>query len=195
LAIAACPLNREKDVAQFQQFAKDVEVNGQTVLAVVMGMHPFENKALKILAENGIDNPAPDKWYSQQSWLNAFQNIAGEIGSYALYCIGTKIPETAQFPADIDSLTKALAAVDIAYHMNHRGGDIGHYHFHQPLDGPMSFTCTNPYPCEFDRGIIEGIARRFAPDGHHITIKHDEGGPCRDRGEGSCTYHIEISTI
>lgn len=182
-------------MTQFQPFAKDVEVNGQTVLAVVKGMHPFEDKALAILAENGIHTPQAGQWYSQLSWLNAFKKIAEEIGPYALYCIGTKIPETAQFPDDIDSLAKALESIDVAYHMNHRGGDIGHYHFHQPPDGPMSFTCINPYPCEFDRGIIEGIARQFTPAGLHITVKHADEAPCRDKGADSCTYHIELSTI
>lgn len=180
-------------MAQFQAFAAGVEVNGQTVLSVVKGMEHSQQKALEILEENGIINPQPDQWYSQQSWLNAFKRISEEIGPYALYCIGGKIPENAKFPKDIDSLEKALASIDIAYHMNHRGGEIGSYRFHQGPENSMHFTCENPYPCEFDRGIIEGIARRFAPQGHLVTVKHDNAAPCRDNGADACTYRIEIS--
>ncbi|MBI5590855.1 MAG: hypothetical protein HY881_10270 [Deltaproteobacteria bacterium] len=180
-------------MAQFQAFANAIEVNGQTVLSIVKGMEHFEKNALKILAENGIQNPRPGKWYCQQSWLNAFKKISEEVGPYALYCIGTKIPENAQFPPGIDSLEKALESIDTAYHMNHRGGEIGNYNFQKSPDGSLHFTCNNPYPCEFDRGIIEGIARKFIDERHHLMVRHDDAVPCRDRSGDSCTYHIEIS--
>lgn len=180
-------------MAQFQAFANGVEVNGQTVLTIVKGMEHFEKKALQILADNGIENPRSGEWYCQQSWLDAFKQISETIGPYALYCIGTKIPENAQFPPDIDSFEKALEAIDIAYHMNHRGGEIGNYNFHKSPDGSLHFTCNNPYPCEFDRGIIERMAKKFTNDRRHIVVKHDDSVPCRDKGADSCTYHIEIS--
>ena len=180
-------------MAQFQAFAKGVEVNGQTVLAVVAGMERFEKKALQILEENGIKDPKSGAWYCQQSWLNVFKKISEDVGPYTLYCIGLKIPENAQFPPDIDSLEKALESIDVAYHMNHRGGEIGTYKFHKSSDGSMYFTCNNPYPCEFDRGIIEGIAKRFILEEDYLTVKHDDSAPCRDKNGNSCTYHIEIS--
>lgn len=178
-------------MAQFQVFENGVEVNGQTVLALVEGMESDKTMALQILQENGITNPKQGEWYSQQSWLNAFKKISEDVGPYALYCIGTKIPENAQFPPEIISLETALDSIDTAYHMNHRGGEIGNYNVHKIPDGSFHFTCNNPYPCEFDRGIIEGIARRFTPEGDHITVNHDDSAPCRDKGDDSCTYHIE----
>lgn len=160
-------------MAQFQAFESGVEVNGQTVLAVVEGMASSKVKALRILKEYGISNPKPEEWYSQQSWLNAFKKIAEDVGPYTLYCIGAKIPENAQFPPDINSLEKALESIDTAYHINHRGGEIGNYNFYKSPDGFLHLTCINPYPCEFDRGIIEGIARKFVAEGHHLIVKHD----------------------
>ena len=182
-------------MAQFEAFDKAVEVNGQTVLSVVEGMEHFKDKAIKILAQNGIHNPKAGEWYCQQSWLDAFKDIAENIGPHALYSIGVKIPENAQFPPDIDSLEKALESIDIAYHMNHRGGEIGSYRFDKSPEDTLRLVCNNPYPCEFDRGIIEGIARRFVPGGHHLVVKHDDTSSCRDKGDESCTYYLEISKV
>jgi hypothetical protein len=49
-----------------------VEVNGQTVLAVVDGSF-IKDKAIQILEDNGITNIQKDGWYSQQAWLNALR--------------------------------------------------------------------------------------------------------------------------
>lgn len=181
-----------KNMAQFQSFTNNVTVNGQTVLAVVEGMEHSREKAQQILTKHGIANPHKEEWYPQQSWLNSFKEIAENIGTYALYCIGVKIPDNAQFPPDIDSLEKALKSIDVAYHMNHRGGEIGDYKFLKDADGSLHFICNNPYPCEFDRGIIEGVARKYTTPGQHILVKHDDTAPCRDKGADSCTYHIDI---
>ena len=181
-------------MAQFIAFVDGVEVNGQTVLSVIEGMETSREKAIQILSKHGISNPQKEEWYPQQSWLNAFKEIADKIGLYALYCIGVKIPENAKFPDDIDSLEKALKSIDIAYHMNHRGGEIGNYNFIQSEDGSIHIVCNNPYPCEFDRGIIEGIARKYITAEQLLFVKHDDVAPCRDKGDDSCTYHIEINS-
>lgn len=110
-----------------------------------------------------------------------------------MYCIGAKIPETAQFAAEIASLHKALESINIANQMNHHGGEIGSYDFQRGPDNSMLCTCANPYPCEFDRGIIEGLARKFCPAGQRLTVRHDHAAPCRAQGADSCTYLIELT--
>lgn len=177
-------------MAQFKAFAPGVEVNGQTVSSIIGGMGIFEESALKILAENGIPEPQPDQWYSQQAWLDAFKTIAETIGPATLRQIGIKIPERAKWPSNIDSIEHALASIDVAYHMNHRGGEIGHYDF-RPM-GPRSaeIVCSNPYPCEFDRGLIQAVARKFAPAGVIVIVDHDNSQSCRNNGAHACTYLI-----
>lgn len=179
-------------MAQFQSFADGVTVNGQTVISVIEGMKHSREKAIQILGNHGITNPQKEEWYPQQSWLNSFKEIAESIGTYALYCIGVTIPDNAQFPPAIDSLEKALASIDIAYHLNHRGGEIGYYKFLKDVDGSLHFICNNPYPCEFDRGIIEGVARKYITAEQLVLVKHDDTAPCRDKDADSCTYHLEI---
>ena len=178
-------------MAQFKAFAPNVEVNGATVNSVVDGMGAFKARALQILSECGISEPQVGKWYSQTSWLNAFKKIAESIGSNTLYTIGMKIPENASFPPEINSIEKALASLDVAYHMNHRGGFIGTYKYQKTGEKAGVMVCTNPYPDDFDRGIVEAIARKFKPrDSAIVKVVHDDTAPCRKKGADSCTYKI-----
>ena len=179
-----------RSLAEFRVLDANVEVNGETVHCVIDGMGAFKATAFKILAKAGIEEPQPGGWYSQQALLNALGVISEKLGGDALYNIGLKIPDTAQFPADIDSLDKALNSLDTAYHMNHRNGEIGHYSIASVADDSFEMMCENPYPCDFDRGILAALCRRFRPKGSdtHATIIHDDSKPCRKKGADSCTY-------
>ncbi len=178
-------------MAQFKAFAPGVSVNGETVLSVVAGMGGFKAQALKILAKNGIEDPQPGKWYSQQAWLDSFKDISESIGAKILFEIGKKIPENAQWPPEIDSIEKALPSIDLAYRMNHKDGEIGHYNFKHKDEKSGIMVCHNPYPCEFDRGILISVARKFKPaSSPFVTVKHDDTAPCRTKGADSCTYLI-----
>ena len=191
---------------QFKAFNPEMEVNGQTVLSIVDGLGIHKKQAYEILSKNGIDDPQPDKWYSQQSWLDSFYEIAVKMGSEALFQIGRQIPEDADWPSQIKTIEDALASIDTAYHMNHRlKGEvlfsprtgimkegIGHYFFEKTGARSAKMVCLNPYPCAFDRGIIEATASKFKPeDSDFIGVEHDDARPCRNKGEESCTYIIK----
>jgi hypothetical protein len=74
--------------------------------------------------------------------------------------------------------------------MNHRGGEIGRYGFTKTAERKGVMDCRNPYPCDFDQGILEAIVRRFMPAGSVPTIRHDASKPCRAKQGDSCTYQI-----
>lgn len=180
-------------MAQFVSFADGVEVNGQTVLAIVNALEAGRATRFKILQKHGINDPNPNGWYSQQAWLNAFREISEALGVHTLFAIGEAIPENAIFPPEIDNLQKALSSIDVAYHLNHRGGEIGHYTL-------MDFNsekriaimvCNNPYPSEFDRGIISTMVRKFVPSTSYIyDVQLDPFKETRLKGADSCTYII-----
>ena len=181
-------------MAEFKAFSSDVEVNGETVLSVVNAMTGFEEYALNILAENGIKNPEPGKWYKQQNWLDAFKQISLKVGEKTLFNIGKAIPDNAQFPPEIDNIEKALSSIDVAYHMNHRGGEIGYYKLLEFYPGKKQATmeCKNPYPSHFDKGIIISMARKFKPEeSTSVDVVLDESKPTRMKGSDSCTYIIK----
>lgn len=175
----------------FKAASPTVEVNGETVYSIIDGMGAFKSKAIKILSENGINDPKPGNWYNQQAWLNAFKAIAEQIGSSTLNAIGQKIPENAKFPPEINDIHKGLAAIDIAYHMNHRNGNIGNYKYDKINDKSVKITCTNPYPDEFDKGIIVAMTRRFKPAGvTNVNVKIDESQPTRTKGADSTIFLV-----
>jgi hypothetical protein len=175
-------------MAQFIAFAPDVEVNGTTVLSIMAGMG---ESARPILAAHGFEDVQLDQWYSQQAWLDTFKEIAQLPTKMCdLVSIGMEIPQNAIFPPGIDSIESALMSIDVAYHMNHRGGEIGNYHASVVSDHQVDLVCRNPYPCDFDYGIIYGMSRRFCPKNMHAWVYHDNEAPCRQKGADSCTYHV-----
>src|ERR1700722_18476626 len=91
---------------QYVPFEQGIEVNGQTVAAVVQGFALFKKIPSDILLELGIGRRGadglvelrPDEWVAQETWLKGFETIGNAVGSGALYGIGLKIPECAVFP-------------------------------------------------------------------------------------------------
>ncbi len=73
--------------------------------------------------------------------------------------------------------------------MNHRGGEIGHYRCEPAGPTAARILCDNPYPCEFDRGIIQAMARRFA-GGRSVSVRHDESHTCRNQDSESCAHVV-----
>jgi hypothetical protein len=177
-------------MAQFKSFEAGVEVCGAAVLSIVEGMDLSRTMARRVLSAHGIVDPTRESWHPQQAWLDAFREIAGSVGPATLRRIGTKIPETALWPPSIRTIEDALSSIDIAYHMNHRGGEVGHYAFTKSASTTGSMVCGNPYPCEFDHGIVEATAAKFAPPRLVVAVRHDDALPCRSRGGDSCTYHV-----
>ncbi|AYB34585.1 hypothetical protein [Chryseolinea soli] len=180
-------------MAQFIPFDSKVQVNGQTILSVVNALHSGQETRRIILEKNGIKDPKPGAWFPQSAWLKAFEEISKTIGSYTLFSIGKAIPEHATFPPEIDSLEKALSSIHVAYQMNHRGGEIGYYKLVW-FDGPARkamMECKNPYPSEFDRGIITTMLRRFKPrDSFKYDVSLNLAFPTRLKGNDSCMFNI-----
>ncbi len=190
-------------MAQFECFAEGIEVNGQTIWSVIRGAGVFQNTARKFLAENGLPDvkDSGDAWYPQQAWLDTFRALKEAVGPKTLFLIGKKIPESAEFPPEIQTIQAALGSIDVAFHMNHRrdgkvlfdpatgtmGEGIGHYQVVEMNDRSATLRGHNSYPCAFDRGIVTAMAERFATA---PTVEHDDGAPCREKGDDSCTYHV-----
>jgi hypothetical protein len=194
---------------EFKPFEPGIEVNGQTVYTIVDGFGLFKRVASRVLESEGIGRMKSDGdlvidrdgWYSQEKWLRAFARIAAEAGSGALFAIGRQIPENAAFPPGVVDIHSALQAINVGYHMNHRKhgaimfnpqtgellAGIGYYGCQPQGEHTIIAECKNPYPCDFDRGILTSMARKFEP---HAQVVHDDSKPCRKTGGEACTYEI-----
>ncbi len=183
-------------MAEFKSFAADVEVLGEAIEAFVAGFPPELSKiGSDLLAAKGIDRYRRGEYYPLQSLLDAMKEIQDKFSSEMLFRIGEKIATNAVLPPGIDSLETCQASINTAYHMNHRRGEIGNYEYAYLGEGGglkrAKMVCPNPYPCAFDRGVIQGFAQRFKPSGAvDVIVRHDESQPCRRSGANSCTYLI-----
>jgi hypothetical protein len=172
-------------MAQFVAFDPNVEVLGRVIMSAVAGLG---KGALEVLRVHGLGDPQPDQWYSQQAFLDTLKALS-EDGLLNLVAVGMKIPENAEWPPDIDSLEAALASIDEAYHLNHRGGEIGHYLYQKVGERHARLTCTNPYPSDFDYGLIYATTRLYSPPGTRFYVVRADS-PCRLKGDDTCLYDV-----
>ncbi|MBX3459164.1 MAG: hypothetical protein KF696_04230 [Planctomycetes bacterium] len=145
----------------FVASSPEVEVDGRTVVAVTGGIL-VGAVARELLASCGLERVEPEGWYQQQAWLDVYRAIHEHLGADTLYSIGRRIPYSAEFPDEqMFDVPSALAAIDIAYHNAHRGGEIGVYRFVEVGMDHYQVQCDNPYPNVFDLGIAESLVERF----------------------------------
>jgi len=194
---------------QFKPFEQGIEVYGASIDAIVEAFRLFPSVALKQLVNYGIGTVKGrdividrEAWYPMSNWLAAYESIAKTVGPRALMQIGQQIPKHAPFPPTINDIHSALASLNAAYHMNHRKRGkvmfdpetgqltpgIGSYGYTPvPRERKIISVCENPYPCDFDKGLITALANRFEK---MSRVVHDDDAPCRRNNAESCTYTI-----
>jgi hypothetical protein len=173
-----------------------VRVNGETVRNVLDGIDELpderERAVRAIFDANGFRDVDDDAWYAQQAWLASLQAVAEAVGPRALQSLGRHVPKTTVWPSAVTTVPDAIASIDAAYRMNHRGPDLGEYGFIRTDDHQGRVTSTTPYPCRFDVGLVEGVVREFSPTvtATAMAFVHKVGDACRDDGGDRCTYAI-----
>jgi len=173
----------------FEPFEEGVEVRGQAVLSIVAGVpSAFESRADDLLAAEGIDDPDPDEWYPQAAYLSAYRRIAEEIGDKTLQQVAQSTPKNAEWSSSVDGPLAALESIDDAYRRNHRGGEIGSYEVTETGDDWATVACRTPYPCSYDRTLVEATVEVFS-DGYADATEVGDG--CRADGAERCTYRVE----
>ncbi len=176
-------------MAQFVSFDPNVKVRGKILLAYIAALG---ESARPLLEKHGFASVQPDAWYLLQSILDVFKEIYEKdfTAMLDLVHIGMEVPKHVLWPPEIQTIEDALFSIDEAYHMNHKDGEIGTYRTSQAKRREFQIFCENPYPCDFDYGLLYGIARRYLPPDGHLIVEHDPDAPCRKHGEDSCTYSV-----
>jgi len=151
--------------------------------------------------EDGSFVADPRPWWPLKLLLAALHEVNTMVGSAKTVEIGKLIEGVVEWPPSVTNIRTMMASIDIAYHLNHRKHGqimfdlatglmlegIGHYVFGGEQHGNFcTITTDAPYPCDCDRGILTGFARRFE---RQSFVEHGPG-PCRKNGDATCTYHI-----
>ncbi len=147
-----------------------------------------------ILNRYGLCRPEREKWYPLRNYLLALKELEEKTGSYNLFLLGRKIVESVPFPS-IRNLYEALDLLDVVYHINHSGGNVGHYllvHY-SPTSREASIECSGPYPDAFDYGILTALVRKYKPKD---SLKDEEifidiYREVRSKGGSSTTFIIK----
>ena len=194
---------------QYKVEEPGIEHSGGGVGAVLDGFKKYPTVAAKYLAKYGFIKPRQSledmklqEWYPLENWMKVFQGIAEEVGFNTLYAVGRSIPANVVFPPHVTDIVSAMESVNVAYHMSHRKNGvimfdpatgmtlsgIGSYECKRvPGENKIVCVCANPYPCDFDRGLLSAMANRWEP---YARTVHDDSAPCRKKGADSCTYVI-----
>jgi hypothetical protein len=172
----------------FQASSPQVEVDGRSVLANTDGILVGAVRR-ELFMSCGLHTMEPQGWSSQQQWLDVYRMINDNLGPDTLFSIGRRIPYHADFPADqMHDVPTALASINVAYHNAHRGGEIGHYKFVSRDTHHFEVHCDNPYPNEFDMGIIMSLVERFrGRNQYQVRIKSYPDNPLEDN---SCVFEV-----
>ncbi len=165
-----------------------VQIIGQTILSIKKAFLS-DKLATKFIVKAVGEDIDPTKFYPARAFLQALRDIGTKMSPTVLKKVGAMIIESAKWPPGVDSFEDGLQSISVAYKMNHRPNDvnvIGDYIYEKKDDKSWTLTCTNPYPCDFDEGIIKGVAKAFNA---HVNVKHAVGD-CRKNGNRKCVYLI-----
>jgi hypothetical protein len=190
-------------------FEANIEVSGECIGAILDGFKQYPGVAVKVLARFGLIKSEAMKpsdidraaWYPMEAWLAAHNVIADEVGANSMYAVGRRIPQNGPIPPNVKDIHDAIPALDVAYHLAHRKSGIvmfnpetgemlegiGHYRYEPRGERTVACIAENPYPCDFDRGLVSAMTQRFEEFSQTV---HDDTSACRKKGGESCTYIV-----
>ncbi|HZG75354.1 MAG TPA: hypothetical protein VEZ72_05805 [Paenibacillus sp.] len=141
----------------------ETQVNGNSMLVILNGCGAFKRQAQALLEEQGVTTAVElEEWYPLKSLLGILEGMSKKVGSNILVECGKQVTELAEFPPQIETFAQALELLNVAYHMNHRNGDIGNYLVTKTDPTTYRVDCsTVPYPAKFNFGLIRGLSNKF----------------------------------
>lgn len=184
-------------MAEFSSYEPErVEVVGEVIESFALGFpDDIRQFGMAVLDKHGIRQVQTSRFYKAQPFLDAMKEVAQRLGRNWMTRIGERIALSVTLPPEWNTLRAAFEGLNTAYHSKYRGGEIGDWSYHHEgitaglFRGIM--VSTNHYCCAFDRGVMEGFAKRFRTTGiTDVVVRHDDSQPCRKRGADSCAYVI-----
>lgn len=160
---------------------------GAALRSFVRALQQSEALVRQILRNHGLERIDENQWYDLNTARSIYYTVGAQVGERSLHGVGLQMIDAAQFPPGIDDIKSVLLGLDAAYRMNCRGPEIGAITCEFEGDHTALVVFATPFPCALSRGILQGCAKRFAPD---ALIEHGRDG-CVDRNDPSCCFHVE----
>jgi hypothetical protein len=169
-----------------------VEVQSSTAKALMDALGLLSQETRRILAQHGIPTLVQQEWYPIETLLGCLRDIRSQMGPYTLHSLGRLSAQHIAFLPTVGSFPVALASLHEAYQTRHRGQEnLGGYHAESHGGRAARIRCDNPYPCEFDQGLLESLFERFPPqEAFRLRCAHVPDG-CRTQGAPACLYHLQ----
>lgn len=141
-------------------------VLAQSVMAFTKGFPTgTEELGRSILYNRGLGQLEVDKFYPLQSMLDAMDDLAEKFSADVLYLVGINISVTAKLPPGMTDMNSVLTHLHEAFMANHQGSNLGGWEYlYDGLNQGMHrgrVIGTTPYPCAFDRGVLESFGRLY----------------------------------
>lgn len=136
----------------------------------------------RCVENHDIVDPAPDKWYPPQGWLDAFSAIAEELEPHLLDRIGEQIHGAADWPSDPSGVVAGLQSNDEASQRNHRGGEIGYDRFTHAAQHTGKVESENPFRARSRKQFAKYGSRSMGCPKRVLSGRHYGHGhphPCR----------------
>ena len=166
-------------------------MSGGNILSLLGAMQAYRSMGERALAQHGIANVEARRWYPLDAFVAALGAMRQLVGAEALYRIGREIPNHIELPPGLDSFDAVAGSFGPAFALNHRGAGAGGITHTITGPGSARIVTGTPYPCEFDRGVIDGFFH--ARLGVRCVIEPDDGAECKGRGGQSCTYVVRVA--
>jgi hypothetical protein len=184
-------IDSNEDKISITKINESITITGATITSILKGFMN-EHLAKSIIEESlNVKEFRPDQKYPAGKFINALYKIQEKYGVGIILRVGSKVMESAQWPDSVIDLPSALSSINAAYQMNHFPNEdqiIGHYRL-EPTGDTFEMHCNNPYPCDFDLGLIKGVINQYDAG---ATVMHKKGS-CRKFGDHACTYQIQPS--
>jgi hypothetical protein len=164
-------------------------VSGGNILSMLAAMGAFRRSGEQILSTHGITNAAADGWYMLDDYVAALNEIETRIGPSTLFRVGQEIPNHIKLPPGLDTFDKVIGSFGPAFSMNHRGAGAGGITFAITSPNTGIIISGTPYPCDFDRGVIQGFFRKLVKG--PLNYSHDASS-CKKKGTDTCVHNVSM---
>jgi hypothetical protein len=172
------------------KYDMNAEVTAKLPLGVFEVLRRLGVDPQPFIERHNLENLQADSWLPISDYLALLEDVQKNANNYyTLISVGSKIPELADKMPETFTLQDLFRNMNDSYHINHRNGEIGNYFVEFLAENHIRVIAQNPYPSDFDYGLVWGGAKYFAPKGTFVKVVRAES-PSRLKGDDHCIYDI-----